>query len=100
MNSIPSAWWEKVINKTIITVCTVFNHTPVISLLQVSGQFAFGENLSKWGLGASVRLDQEKQKTKLKYTVKLQNIITLMCTVKLPVLIINVCLYTIDSKKF
>lgn len=57
----------------------MFNHTPVISLLQVSGQFAFGENLSKWGLGASVRLDQEKQKTKLKYTVKLQNIITILC---------------------
>lgn len=50
-------------NKTKIKMCNMFNHTLVISLLQVPGQLTFGKNLSKWGLGASIRLNQEKQQT-------------------------------------
>lgn len=47
---------------TTITMCNGFNHTPVISFLQISGQLTFGKNLSKWGLGASISLDQGKKK--------------------------------------
>lgn len=43
-------------------MCNGFNHTPVISFLQISGQLTFGKDLSKWRLGASISLDQKKKK--------------------------------------
>lgn len=39
-----------------------FHHTPVISFLQISGQLTFRKNLSEWGLGASIRFHQGKEK--------------------------------------
>lgn len=46
--------------ETKITERNGFNHTPVVSFLQISGQLTFGKNLSKWGMGASISFDVGK----------------------------------------